>query len=155
MGQQQSSSSNENFIPQTIKTIHYEVATHIKTITEISTITYEDFQKCLSALNELSKNCIDSNGNQLIFAIKKGSDSSLLWKATVRIATVRVDSTTRKIKSYRLLNLKEFLCVSKTFESHLQAMMSSEKQSVSKIFDFIEILFIKPFFRVKHGPMNN
>lgn len=133
MGQQSSSSSNENFIPQTIKTIHYECATHIKTITEIGTITYEDFQKSLCALNELSTKCIDRNGNQLIFAIKKGSDCSLLWKATVRIATVRVDSTTRKIQSYRLLNLKEFLCVSKTFESHLQAMLSSEKQSVSKL----------------------
>lgn len=53
MGQSSSSSSNENFIPHTIKTIHYECATHLKTITEISTITYEDFQKCLCALNEL------------------------------------------------------------------------------------------------------
>jgi len=37
----------------------------------------------------------------MVFAVKKGTDSTLLWKATVRVACVKVDATTRDIESYR------------------------------------------------------
>jgi hypothetical protein len=55
---------------------------------------------------------MDSNGRQLVFAVKKGSDSTLLWKGTVRIACVKVDPVTKKIDMYRLLTLSEFMRVS-------------------------------------------
>jgi hypothetical protein len=55
---------------------------------------------------------MDSNGRQLVFGVKKGTASSLLWKGTVRIACVKVDPITKKIDTYRLLNLSEFLRVS-------------------------------------------
>jgi hypothetical protein len=55
---------------------------------------------------------MDNNGRQLVFAVKKGTDSTLLWKGTVRIACVKVDLVTKKIDTYRLLTLNEFLRVS-------------------------------------------
>lgn len=64
----------------------------------------------------------------MVFAVKKGSDSSILWKGTVRIACVKVEVETRKIESYKLLNLKQFLQVFKTFQEHIQALSFSEKQ---------------------------
>jgi Zinc finger, C3HC4 type (RING finger) len=68
-----------------------------------------------------------------VFAVKKGSDSTVLWKGTVRVACVKIDPTTRKIDSFKLLNLKSFLQVVKTYEQHLQAMDISElkKQQLS------------------------
>lgn len=60
-----------------------------------------------------SKLCMDSNGKQLVFAVKKGTDSTLLWKGTVRIACVKLDPVTKKVDTYRFLNLGEFLRVSK------------------------------------------
>ena len=64
------------------------------------------------SLFDRSKQCTDSSGRQLIFAVKKGTDSTLLWKGTVRIACVKIDPITKKVDTYRLLNLSEFLRVS-------------------------------------------
>lgn len=63
-----------------------------------------------------------------IFAVKKGSDASFLWKATVRIACVKCDPTTNRIDSYKMLNVKQFLTVFNTFQAHLQVMVSCEEQ---------------------------
>ena len=52
----------------------------------------------------------DSNGKQLVFAVKKGSDETgVLWKATVRVACVKVDAETKEIDSHKTINLKQFL----------------------------------------------
>lgn len=36
-----------------VETVHYEVKKHAKILTEITTLSYDDFQKCLIELNEL------------------------------------------------------------------------------------------------------
>lgn len=82
-----------------------------------------------------SQKCLDSSGKQLVFAVKKGTDATMLWKATVQIACVKVDPESKQIESYKFLSLKQFLRVFKTFQSHLQVMVSSEKQQV-RIGDF-------------------
>jgi hypothetical protein len=51
-----------------------------------------------------------------VFAVKKGTDSSILWKTTVRIACVRVNVHTNKIESHKLLNLHQLLKVIFTIE---------------------------------------
>ncbi|XP_037030561.1 RING finger protein 141-like [Bradysia coprophila] len=125
MGQ---SNSISEAIPETVEQLNYEVKKHAQIFSEIGTLNYDDFQKCLSELNELSRKCLDSSGKQLVFAVKKGTDATMLWKATVQIACVKVDPESRQIESYKFLNLKQFLRVFKTFQSHLQVMISSEKQ---------------------------
>lgn len=67
---------------------------------------------CVFCFFYRSQKCVDSNGKQLVFAIKKGTDSTLLWKGTVRIACVKRDAVTKKVDTYRFLNLGEFLRVS-------------------------------------------
>lgn len=54
---------------------------------------------------------MDSEGKQLVFAVKKDSDSSLLWKGTIRIACAKIDPTTKKVETYRIMNLNQFLKV--------------------------------------------
>lgn len=76
-----------------------------------------------------SRKCLDSNGKVTIFAVKKGSDQSFLWKATVRIACVKCDPESNRIESYKLINLREFLKVVNTFQQHLEAMSSCEEQN--------------------------
>lgn len=61
----------------------------------------------------------------MVFAVKKGTDSTVFWKATVQIACVKIDSSTQKVSTYRLLNLYEFLKVFKT----LKCQSSAEEQS--------------------------
>lgn len=75
-----------------------------------------------------SRKCLDSNGKVTIFAVKKGSDQSFLWKATVRIACVKCDPESNRIENYKLINLRDFLKVFNTFQTHLEAMSSCEEQ---------------------------
>lgn len=76
-----------------------------------------------------SRKCLDSNGKITIFAVKKDSDQTFLWKATIRIACVKCDPQSNKIESYKLINLKQFLKVFNTFQSHLEVMSSCEEQN--------------------------
>lgn len=75
-----------------------------------------------------SRKCLDSNGKVTIFAVKKDSDQSFLWKATVRIACVKCDPASNRIENYKLINLREFLKVFNTFQRHLEAMSTCEEQ---------------------------
>ncbi|XP_031623700.1 RING finger protein 141-like [Contarinia nasturtii] len=129
MGQTAGTPSNsESIIEDTVDTIHYEIRKHAQSLKEINSLTYEEFNKCLSNLNDLSRKCLDTNGKVTIFAVKKGSDQSFLWKATVRIACVKCDPETNRIENYKLINLKEFLKVFNTFQRHLDAMKNCEEQ---------------------------
>uniref|UniRef100_A0A1L8DT47 RING finger protein 141 n=1 Tax=Nyssomyia neivai TaxID=330878 RepID=A0A1L8DT47_9DIPT len=109
-----------------IDSVHLEIVKHTKVLSEITKLTYEDFRECVRDLNELSRKCVDSHGNQLVFAVKRGTDTSLLWKATVQIACVKVEVHTRQIESYKLLNLKEFLTVFRTFRAHVETLITLE-----------------------------
>ncbi|XP_018573731.1 RING finger protein 141-like [Anoplophora glabripennis] len=93
---------------------------------EIHQLTYNQFLEFLGELNLLSKKCLDSNGNQLVFAVKKDTDSTIFWKATVQIACVKINSETQKVDTFRLLSLTEFLKVFKTFKCQVAAAEQSE-----------------------------
>lgn len=54
---------------------------------------------------------MDAEGKQLVFSIKEGSDSSILWKGTVRIVCDKTDPVTNQVETYRLLSLNQFLKV--------------------------------------------
>uniref|UniRef100_A0A1B0CDL5 RING finger protein 141 n=1 Tax=Lutzomyia longipalpis TaxID=7200 RepID=A0A1B0CDL5_LUTLO len=112
-----------------VNNVHLEIVKHAKVLTEISQLSYDDFQECVRDLNELSRKCVDSQGNQLVFAVKRGTDSSVLWKATVQIACVKVEVQSRQIESYKLLNLKEFLTVFRTFQAHVETLITLEDPS--------------------------
>lgn len=49
----QTNSITETLIPDTVDTVNYEVRKHAKILSELTTLSYDEFQKCLSELNEL------------------------------------------------------------------------------------------------------
>lgn len=114
----------------TVDSLQFEIKKQAQIFSEMGSLSYEDFQKCLADLNSLSRKCLDPNGKQLVFAVKKGTDSSVLWKGTVRIACVKVDPSTKKVECYKLLNLKQFLQVFRTFQTNLHAMVTVETQRI-------------------------
>jgi len=99
-----------------------EVLRQTRSLQQVSNITYEGFLDSITELNEISSHFLDSNGKQLVFAVKKGSDSSFLWKATVKIACVKIDSATKNIDSYRCLNLKQYLRVFNSLKTQSAAV---------------------------------
>ena len=78
-------SACKDFIPD----IQFLIMKHSKIFSDLNDLTYENFKTSIDELNSLSRKCIDKDGNQLVFAISKGSDQfQILWKATIRIACV-------------------------------------------------------------------
>lgn len=53
MGQTIGTTSPESVIEDTVDTIHYEFKKHTQSLMEIGSLTYEEFNACLSSLNDL------------------------------------------------------------------------------------------------------
>lgn len=128
----QSSSSCKDFIPDAVDNVQFQIKKHTKIFSEINSMNYEEFMKSLEELNELSRKCIDKDGNQLVFAINKGSDQiQWLWKATIKIAAVSINPESRKINSIKIINLKQFLHIFNTMTMNLEAIQDIEERQQS------------------------
>ena len=89
---------------------------------EIANLSYDDFVDNVTELNELASHFLDSNGKLLVFAVKKGTDTTPLWKGTVRVACCKVDANTKEVDSYRVLTLKQFLAIFKSLQTQTAAL---------------------------------
>lgn len=125
-------SSGSLSVCQGLSQLQGEVLRQTRSLQQVSNITYDAFLATITELNEISSHFLDSNGKQLVFAVKKGSDSSFLWKATVRIACVKIDAETKNIDSYRCLNLKQFLRVYNSLKTQSAAIREGYSDQESK-----------------------
>lgn len=82
--------------------------------------------RCICCRSKKSIN-ESQNSTQLLFAVRKGTDSTVFWKQTVEIACIKHDTKKLKVCNVRLLNLKEFLQVFKTLQCHYSAIEQSKK----------------------------
>ena len=89
---------------------------------EIANLSYDDFLDNVTELNELASHFLDSNGKLLVFAVKKGTDTTPLWKGTVRVACCKVDANTKDVDTYRVLTLKQFLAIFKSLQTQTAAL---------------------------------
>lgn len=131
MGQNQATACKE-FIPDTIDSIQFQIRKHSKIFSDLNDLTYENFKNSIDEINELSRKCIDKDGNQLVFAISKGSDKiQCLWKATIRVACVSINPETRKISNIKMISLKQFLHIFNTMVTNLEAIEAIEERQRS------------------------
>lgn len=109
MGQGSSNPLREN-----LESLHSQLMKHAGAdydIATTTTLTYDQFLSYITQLNQICREYKDGENHVLVFAVKKGTDSTIFWKATVRIACVKLNTTTNKVLSYRLLNIRQFLQV--------------------------------------------
>lgn len=106
--------------------IQGELLRQTRSLQQVSSLTYDAFLASILELNEISGHFLDSNGKQMVFAVKKGTDSTVLWKATVRVACVKLDAVSKEIDSYRCLNLKQYLRVYNSLRSQTAAVREFE-----------------------------
>ena len=127
-----------------------EVLRQTRSLQQVSNLTYDGFLASITELNEISGHFLDANGKQLVFAVKKGSDTSFLWKGTVRVACVKIDAETKDIDSYRCLNLKQYLRVYNSLRTQSAAVRSAEKdlKTSGKNFWVLTIQFVVEIFRI-------
>ena len=102
-----------------------ELVRQTRSMHKVANITYDEFLANIKQLNEISSQYLDANGKQLVFAVKKGSDSTILWKATVRIACVKIDANSKEIDSYKSLGLKQFLQIYYRLKNQVDAVVQA------------------------------
>jgi len=113
-------------ISYSVDRIHGELARQTRSYKEIANLSYEEFLENVTQLNEISQHFLDDNGKVLVFAVKKGTDSTSFWKGSVRVACCKVDAETKAADSLRLLNLKEFLSVHKSIQAQASILLSEQ-----------------------------
>jgi len=118
-------------VSSTFGQLQGEVLRQTRSYKEIAGLSYEEFQEYIVELNEISSLFLDANGKQLVFAVKKGTDSTALWKGTVRVACVKVDASSKAVDSYRLLTLKQFLAIFKSLQTQTAAIRSEKGEHES------------------------
>ncbi|KAL3981691.1 Zinc finger C3HC4 type (RING finger) family protein [Acanthocheilonema viteae] len=79
---------------------------------EMLSMTWVQFVKLICELNDKCANFVDSDGRHLLFAIKKGTANTVLWKVTVRICTLKINA--RSADSYRIFSFEQFLRLQKS-----------------------------------------
>lgn len=107
MGTQSSKSINDF---SDLQSMVLQQAVNIK---DLAMLTHDDLLANVNSLNQIIKT-MQNREQRLVFAVQRGSDSTLFWKATIRIACVKADGTSNKIESGRLLTLKQFIQFYKT-----------------------------------------
>ncbi|CAH1160048.1 unnamed protein product [Phaedon cochleariae] len=133
--------SNNSQFQDAISTLLSEEPVNTLLSEEINGLSYEQFLTFLEELNLLSKKWLDLNGNQMVFAVKKDTDSTIFWKATVQIACVKIDAASQKVATFRLFTLSEFLKVFKTLKcqslavEHCGSSSASPDMTISSILD--------------------
>jgi len=75
----------------------------------IAKLQYDEFKEYIRYLNQLCENMVDGSGKYLQFAIKKGTDDTTLWRSTVQICCMKVNSAAQQVESIRTLGLARFL----------------------------------------------
>jgi len=118
-------------ISTSIGRIQGELSRQSRSYKELAGLSYEEFIDNVQQLNDISKQFLDSNGKRLVFAVQKGTDATALWKGTVRVACVKVDSDTKEVDSLRLLNLKQFLAVHRSIQIQAAAVTPGESSTTT------------------------
>ncbi|KAK4314744.1 hypothetical protein Pmani_013995 [Petrolisthes manimaculis] len=106
--------SSSNPLRENLESLHSQLMKHAGAdydIATTTTLTYDQFLGYITQLNHICREYEDEAKQVLVFAVKKGTDSTIFWKATVRIACVKLSTDNNKVQSYRLLNIRQFLQV--------------------------------------------
>uniref|UniRef100_A0A915C4N6 RING finger protein 141 n=1 Tax=Parascaris univalens TaxID=6257 RepID=A0A915C4N6_PARUN len=79
----------------------------------VVSVTWPEFVDMVCDLNTRCRQFVDVNERYLVFAIKKGTADSSLWKATIRICVLRRNAS-GLVESRRVLTLAQFLTLQKS-----------------------------------------
>ncbi|CAG5124264.1 unnamed protein product [Candidula unifasciata] len=83
--------------------LHSKLMAHFDIIKSLATVTHAELVECIEELNMVTRSFTDKAGKQLRFIIKKGSDTTFLWKGN--------HQDTLFEESSRLLTLRQFVVI--------------------------------------------
>ncbi|BFZ05010.1 hypothetical protein BsWGS_08049 [Bradybaena similaris] len=109
--------------------LHSKLVAHFDIIRSLATVTHPELMECIEELNIVTRSFTDKAGKQLRFVIKKGSDASFLWKGTIRIRCLKINTNTNVIESSRLLTLRQFVVIYKEILEQVSTLSSPPQET--------------------------
>ncbi|GFN93789.1 RING finger protein 141 [Plakobranchus ocellatus] len=88
----------------------------------LARVSHKEVLACIAELNSVTRTFTDRSGKQLRFMVRKGTDTTFLWKATIRIACVKVNTSANTVESSRLLTLRQFVVIYKEITEQVAAL---------------------------------
>ncbi|GFU08987.1 RING finger protein 141 [Trichonephila clavipes] len=128
-----------------------DVMKEAHTLKEVIDITHEELIGKIKYLNRICRNMIECEGQCLKFYIKSRSDSTFLWKQTIKIVCIRVNitddsaelfcnestdeeslnnvlaATEREVEVYKLLSLRQFMLAYNMILYHFNCIQPREE----------------------------
>ncbi|XP_041366238.1 RING finger protein 141-like [Gigantopelta aegis] len=118
MGQGPSATDAPAVIPE-------QLYAHLDILKHLTTLSYKQFCDSVTELNEITNTFTDHRGKQLQFHIKKGTDTSVFWKATVRVRCLKINTQNNKVESSRALNLHQYIVMYREIAEQVRCLASS------------------------------
>ncbi|KAK3766186.1 hypothetical protein RRG08_025186 [Elysia crispata] len=88
----------------------------------LARVSHKEVLSCIAELNAVTRTFTDRSGKQLRFMVRKGTDTTFLWKATIRIACIKVNTTANTVESSRLLTLRQFVVIYREITEQVAAL---------------------------------
>ncbi|KAK6972769.1 RING finger protein 141, partial [Biomphalaria glabrata] len=123
MGQATSSIPSESDLGQ----FNNKLVTHFNIIKSLATVSHKDIVDCIEQLNTVTKSFTDRAGKQLRFLIQEGTDTTFIWKGTIRICCLKINTSNSEIESKRLLTLRQFVATYKEIIDQVSALSTADK----------------------------
>ncbi|CAL1533728.1 unnamed protein product [Lymnaea stagnalis] len=130
MGQISSSASNPS--EGDIGQLQSKLFAHFNIIKSLATVKHKEIVDCIEELNTATRSFTDRAGKQLRFMILKDSDTTFLWKGTIRIRCLKINTGTNVVESCRLLTLRQFVVIYKEIIEQVLVLSNTRDDSSSE-----------------------
>ncbi|XP_048779811.1 RING finger protein 141-like isoform X2 [Ostrea edulis] len=112
----------------TLGIVHSKLRSHLTLLKCLANLSYPDFLRSVEELNSTTSTFCDRRGKQLLFSVENGTDSSILWKTTVRIICQKVNSHYNRVESQRRLNLKQYVILYREIDDQVSNLNAIEQE---------------------------
>ncbi|XP_069479757.1 RING finger protein 141 [Ambystoma mexicanum] len=104
-----------------------KVSKHLCLVRESGLLTYEEFLGRVAELNDVTAKLASGQDRHLLFEVQPGSDSTALWKVSVRIVCTKINKNSGIMEASRIMNLYQFMHLYKDITSQAAEVFTRHK----------------------------
>ncbi|GFR59860.1 RING finger protein 141 [Elysia marginata] len=122
MGQTPSVSFSASAADGDVSQVQTRLQARLNILKSLAKVTHKEVLACIVELNSVTRSFTDRSGKQLRFVVRKGTDTTFLWKATIRIACIKLITSANTVESSRLLTLRQFVMIYREITDQVTAL---------------------------------
>ncbi|RUS76608.1 hypothetical protein EGW08_015617, partial [Elysia chlorotica] len=105
-----------------VSQVQTRLQAQLNILKSLAKVSHKEVLSCIAELNAVTRSFTDRSGKQLRFMVRRGTDTTFFWKATIRIACIKVNTTANTVESSRLLTLRQFVVIYREITEQVAAL---------------------------------